>query len=177
MKINLLLLILFFSFGCSKIEPRRPINPKPSTISYKEVIEESKKINEIENEKITKLIQNDSLHAYIQSSEGFWYTYIRKIEEDFPTPKIGDEVLIEYQILDLNDSIIYNKEELGKKKYMIDKEDFISGLQKGIKLMKTGETITFVLPFYNAYGVSGDGNKIGTNQSIKSTITLIKITN
>ena len=43
--------------------------------------------------------------------------------------------------------------------------------------MKTGETITFVLPFYNAFGVLGDGNKIGVNQSIKITVTLIKITN
>ena len=43
--------------------------------------------------------------------------------------------------------------------------------------MKTGETITFVLPFYNAFGIIGDGKKIGINKSIKSTVTLIKITN
>jgi FKBP-type peptidyl-prolyl cis-trans isomerase len=41
--------------------------------------------------------------------------------------------------------------------------------------MKIGETITFVLPSYNAYGITGDNNKIGLNQSIKSTVTLINI--
>ena len=178
MKTNSILLVSFlFLLGCSKIEPRRPINPKPSTIFYKEVIEDSKKINKSEDEIIVKLLKNDTLLNYKQSSEGFWYAYIHKIEENSPTPKLGDEVVIEYQISDLNDSIIYSKEELGQKTYKIDKEDFISGLQKGIKLMKTGETITFVLPFYNAFGVLGDGKKIGVNQSIKSTVTLIKLTN
>ena len=38
-----------------------------------------------------------------------------------------------------------------------------------------GETIIFVIPSYNAFGISGDGNRIGINQSIKSTVTLISI--
>jgi gliding motility-associated peptidyl-prolyl isomerase len=178
MKTKFLFLVSFlFLFACSKIEPRRPINPKPSTIFYKEAIDDSKKINKAEDEKIIQLIKKDTLQTYIQSSNGFWYTYIHKIEENLPTPKMGDEVLIEYEISDLNNSIIYSKAQLGQKTYKIDKEDFISGLQKGIKLMKTGETITFVLPFYNAFGVLGDGNKIGINKSVKSTVTLIKITN
>lgn len=177
MKSSLLFIAFVIIVGCSKIEPRRPINPKPSSTLLKQTIDESKKINKTEDLKIAELIKNDSSNAYIQSSSGFWYTYIYKIEEDLPTPKMGDEVLISYTISDLNDSIIYNTIDLGLKKYKIDKEDFISGLQKGIKLMKTGETITFVLPFYNAFGIIGDGKKIGINKSIKSTVTLIKITN
>lgn len=176
MKNSFFLLLVFF-VGCSKIEPRKPINPKPSTIFFKETIEESKKMHRAEDERIVQLIKNDSMNTYIQSSSGFWYTYLNKVEADLPTPKMGDEVLITYTISDLNDSIFYSKEELGLKTYKIDKEDFISGLQKGIKLMKTGETITFVLPFYNAFGIVGDGNKIGINKSVKSTVTLIKITN
>ena len=177
MKNSLLFIAFVIIIGCSKIEPRRPINPKPSTTLFKEAIDESKKINKTEDLKIAELIKKDSTNFYIQSSSGFWYTYIYKIEEVLPTPKKGDEVLISYTISDLNDSIIYNTKDLGLKKFKIDKEDFISGLQKGIKLMKTGETITFVLPFYNAFGIIGDGKKIGINKSIKSTVTLIKITN
>lgn len=178
MKVNSLLPLSFILLlGCSKIEPRRPVNPKPSTTIYKEVIEDTKKINKAEDEMLIELIKKDTLLNFKQSSQGFWYAYNHQIQENLPTPKLGDEVVIEYQISDLNDTIIYSKEELGQKTYKIDKEDFISGLQKGIKLMKTGETITFVIPFYNAFGVLGDGNKIGVNQSIKITVTLIKITN
>jgi FKBP-type peptidyl-prolyl cis-trans isomerase FkpA len=171
MKNSYLFFLMMFCFSCSKIEPRKPINPKPSTTLYKESIA----LNKIEEDKILQIIKNDSTKLYLQSSNGFWYTYIHKLEENSPTPKEGNEVTVEYNITDLNDSILYNKVSLGVKKYIIDKEDFISGLQKGIKLMKIGETITFVLPSYSAFGITGDGNKIGINQSIKSTVTLINI--
>ena len=80
-----------------------------------------------------------------------------------------------YNLADLNGNIFYSKEELGVKKYAIDKEDFIPALQEGIKLMKVGETITFVIPSYRAFGLVGDEKRIGINQSIKSTVTLISI--
>ena len=175
MKNSFLFLLIMICFSCSKIEPRKPIHPKPSTTLYFEAMQQNKILNKIEDEKILQLIKNDTINVYLQSSNGFWYTYVHKIEEDLPSPKSGNDVVLEYNITDLKDSIIYSKAELGVKNYKIDKEDFISGLQKGIKLMKVGETITFVIPSYSAFGISGDDNKIGINQSIKSTVTLINI--
>ena len=175
MKYSFLFLLIIICVSCSKIEPRKPINPKPSTRLYFEAMQQNKILNKMEDDKILQLIKKDSTKVYLQSSKGFWYTYINKIEEDLPKPKKGNEVVFEYNITDLNDSIIYSKQELGIKNYIIDQEDFISGLQKGIKLMKIGETITFVIPSYSAFGITGDNNKIGINQSIKSTVTLINI--
>lgn len=176
MKNSCLLLSLVFFISCAKIQPRRPINPKPSTTIFESnTAQELKKLNQIEEQKILDLIKNDSTKTYIQSSNGFWYTYENKISENLPTPNSGDEVEFSYDIKDLEDINIYSKDELGVKNYIVDKEDFITGLQKGIKLMKVGETITFVIPSYSAFGITGDGNKIGINQSIKSTVTLINI--
>ncbi|WP_091892438.1 gliding motility-associated peptidyl-prolyl isomerase GldI [Polaribacter sp. KT25b] len=175
MKNSYFFFLIMFCFSCSKIEPRKPINSKPSTTLYNETIKEAISLNKIEDDKILQLIKNDSTKVYLQSSQGFWYTYIHKIEENLPTPKNGDEVIFEYEIRNLSDSLIYSKKDLGIKSYVVDKEDFISGLQKGIKLMKIGETITFVLPSYSAFGITGDGNKIGINQSIISTVTLTNI--
>lgn len=175
MRISIFLLFIFFLNGCSNIQPRRPINPKPSTSIYTDAINQTKQINKIEEQRILKVIDRDSTNKYIRSTSGFWYTYITKINEESYKPVKGDKVVFEYEIKDLNDSIIYSKKDLGVKEYTVDKENLISGLQKGIKLMKEGETITFVIPYYNAFGVSGDNNKIGISQSIKSTITLIKI--
>ena len=172
---------LFFVFGflflmsCSTSLPRRPINPKPSTTIFQDNIEATKKMFALEEDKILKFIKNDLEITYKTSPNGFWYTYKTKIEEDLVTPIAGDIVEFQYDIRDLNDSILYNKAILGIKKYKVDKEDFISGIQKGIKLMKIGETITFVIPSYNAFGISGDGNKIGINKTIKSTVTLLSI--
>jgi FKBP-type peptidyl-prolyl cis-trans isomerase FkpA len=175
MKNSFLSLMFLVCFSCSKIEPRKPINPKPSTTLYKETIRESIALNKVEDDKILESIQKDSSNVYLQSSNGFWYRYLTKVAEDSATPTKGNEVTISYNITDLKDSVLYSKTDLGIKKYIIDKEDFISGLQKGIKLMKIGETITFVIPSYGAFGIAGDGNKIGINQSIKSTVTLINI--
>lgn len=177
MKIKFLIFTSILCFGCSKIAPRKPINPKPSSTILKETIEESIKLNSIEDEKVLAIIKVDSTSNYQVSPNGFWYTYINKIEENNPTPKAGNSVSLEYNITDLQGTVIYSKEELGLKEYKVDKEDFINALQTGIKLMKVGETITFVIPSYNAFGISGDGNKIGINQSIKSTVTLININN
>ena len=175
MKNSIYFLIVFVVFGCTKLQPRKPINPKPSTTIFAETAKEYRALNKIEENKILEAIKKDTTNTYIQSSQGFWYTYVTKINDSLPNPKKGNEVVLSYNIKDLNDSILYSKEELGIKNYKVDEEDFISGLQKGIKLMKVGETITFVLPSYSAFGITGDGNKIGINKSIKSTVTLIKI--
>ena len=134
-----------------------------------------KKINKAEETKIKNYIKKDSLHRYISSPNGFWFRYIVKNESDTVFPVKGDIVQISYDILDLNDQIIYSKETNGVKEYVVDKEDFIPGLQAGIKLMKVGESIKFILPSFNAFGVLGDEKKIGMNTSIISRITLINI--
>ena len=175
MKLSFLFLLIMICFSCSKLEPRRPINSKPSTTIYFEAMQQNKILNQQEDDKILEIIKQDSLNTYHQSSNGFWYKYIHKIEEDLPTPVKGNIVTFKYNITDLKDSILYSNEDLGIKTYIVDKEDIISGLQKGIKLMKIGETITFVIPSYNAFGIAGDGKKIGINQSIKSTVTLTNI--
>ena len=175
MKINIFLLVVLVCCGCHKVQPRKPINPKPSSTFLRATAQQTKALNTIEDKKIEQLLLNDSLAVYHVSKNGFWYTYINKKEEKLPSPSLGDQVTFEYEIKDLNDSIIYSKEELGIRNYQVDKEDYISAIQKGIKLMKVGETITFVIPSYNAFGITGDGKKIGINQSIKSTITLLNI--
>lgn len=177
MKFRFIILVFVFYFSCSKIEPRKPIKPKPSTTILKETIKESKILNKIEDDKILEIIKLDSINNYLVSSNGFWYTYVKKTAKKSLTPKTGDLVAIKYNVTDLQNNIIYSREKLGVKEYIVDKEDFISALQSGIKLMKVGETITFVIPSYNAFGISGDGDKIGINQSIKSTVTLININN
>ena len=177
MKIKILVLTLILCLGCSKIAPRRPINPKNSTTILKETINESIKLNALEEAKVLDIIKKDSTKTFQVSPNGFWYAYINKVAENAPTPQVGDIATITYNVADLQGNIIYSEAELGTKEYRVDKEDFISALQVGIKLMKVGETITFVIPSYSAYGISGDGNKIGINQSIKSTVTLININN
>jgi len=51
----------------------------------------------------------------------------------------------------------------------------MAGLRHGIKLMKVGETATFLFPSHIAYGYHGDNNKIGINVPLQSTVTLLDL--
>ena len=175
MKRNILLLMSFLIlFSCKEQEARKPVTQRTATL-LSETVDQKKKLVALENSVINKYITQDSLTNYKVASNGFWYTYIKQNQLEAQVPKVGDEVEFSYNLTDLNGNIFYSKEELGIKKYAIDKEDFIPGLQEGIKLMKVGETITFVIPSYRAFGLVGDENRIGINQTIKSTVTLISI--
>lgn len=166
---------LIFLFGaCAEKEARRPVS-KSKSYTLADTSEQMKKINEREEAKIKRYIDSDTVFNYIASPDGYWFRYIQKVEGDAVSPEKEDVVELSYEITDLNNEIIYSKEELGVKEYKVDKEDFIPALQQGIKLMKVGETIKFVIPSYNAFGVVGDNNRIGINQSIISKVTLLNI--
>jgi gliding motility-associated peptidyl-prolyl isomerase len=172
--IGVLIIGLLVFNSCSEQEARRPVTQKTATV-LSETIQQKKELIASENTFIEKHLAKDSINSYHISSYGFWYTYISKKEDQGSMPKVGDVVEIEYNITDINNTVLYSKETLGIKKYKIDKEDFIPGLQEGIKLMKIGEIITFVIPSYSAYGFVGDQHKIGSNQTLKSTVTLLTI--
>jgi len=175
MRLNFIFLLVFLGLNsCSEQEARAPITSSKSN-GLLSTISVLKEINKAEETKIKNYIKKDSLHSYISSPNGFWYRYIVKNDSDTIFPVKGDIVQISYDLLDLNDQIIYSKETNGVKEYVVDKEDFIPGLQAGIKLMKEGESMKFIIPSFNAFGVLGDEKKIGMNTSIISRITLINI--
>mgnify|MGYP001791574782 CR=1 FL=1 len=164
-------IVSVFLAACSSPEARRPKKHTTSNF-YKEVIEENIKLNQLEKKQIENSLAKDTLNNYLSSPNGFWYMYNKKDTLNSTTPKKGDVVTIKYTISDFNNTPLYNEQTI---EYKVDKEDFIPALQDGIKLMKKGETITFVIPSYRAYGVTGDGGKIRMNQTLKSKLTLIDI--
>ena len=85
-------------YSCAELTARRPINPKPSTTLLSDYIEENKELNTIENKKITQLIKSDSTKVYQVSSEGFWYRYIKKVNEENQKPIQGNEVTLNMKL-------------------------------------------------------------------------------
>lgn len=162
-------------FGCKSPEARRPKTVKTGSFIDASV-ERNKKLNETERNAILELIQKDETAEYIASENGFWYSYNTKIDEDNIKPGFGDIVNFKYNISDLNGNTIYTQEELKTRDYAMDKEELFSGLREGLKLMKAGETVTFLFPSQKAYGYYGDTNKIGTNVPLICNVTINSIT-
>ena len=174
---NKLLTIAFvlLIFNCKSPEARRPISTKSGSF-IDASIEINKKRYAKEKAIIEKIMEADSSN-YIPSQSGFWYTYHTKIENDsLITPQFGDIVNFHYDVKNLNGVEIYSNEELKTQNYAMDKQELFTGLRHGLKLMKAGETVTFIFPSDRAYGYYGDENKIGPNTPLICKVTVNSIT-
>ena len=162
---------LLFACCTQKQEARRPVSHSSGTF-MKESIERNKKLINNEETLIKGIIQKDTANHYIASPKGYWYYYNVKIDTATVTPKKGDIANFDYEVSDLSGNVIYTAEELQTQTYVVDKQHIMMGLRDGIKLMKKGETVTFLFPSHMAYGYHGDDEKIGTNQPVICKVTL-----
>ena len=169
----IVLIIVLILSSCSKPEPRKPIVRKTGSF-LDESIKRNREINKIEEDLLNLIMQKDSLHNYTNSENGFWYYYQIKDSLDLNSPAKGDNVVFTYEVKNLQNSILFSKEEIGNIEYIVDKQEIITGLQDGIKLMKEGEIVTFLFPSYKAFGYSGN-EKVKSNQPLIFTVELIKL--
>lgn len=170
------LTLILVAIGCKSPEARRPISVKTGSFIDASV-ERNKKLYAQEQLRIEKIIQQQKDKNFIASANGFWYHYITKIELDsLITPQFGDLINYNYNVKTLNGKVIYSTETIDTLTYVMDKQELFTGLREGLKLMKTGETITFIFPSQKAYGYYGDGDKIGSNIPLICDVTIYSIT-
>ena len=152
-------------------EARRPVSQASGTFMKKSA-ERNKKLIATEEGQIDSLIKSNPKVKYMASSKGYWYTYLVQNPTDTLTPKKGDVAFFEYEIKDLKGRIIYSQLELRPQTYSVDKQNIMTGLREGIKLMHKNEKVAFLFPSHIAYGYHGDDKKIGPNQPLFCTVTL-----
>lgn len=169
-KISSMLIVLLL-VCCKTPDARRPVSQSTSTY-IQESIEYNKKVVAFQEGLIKEIIEQDKENNYLTSNHGFWYYYNEKIISPAKKPSLGNKVAFTYNILHLDGTPIYTTEEIGPRTYIIDKQVLFSGLREGLKLMKVGETVTFLFPSHKAFGYYGDNERIGVNVPIKSTVTL-----
>ncbi len=176
MKNYILLLGIAVGFiSCDSQEARRPTSHSSGKF-IKESIERNKALVSSEEDAFEKIFAQDTLNKYHQSTKGYWYKYDTKIEEALPLPVRGDVVDYEYEVFDINGNVIYTKEQTKPQRYLVDKENIMTGLRYGIKQMKQGEEVSFYFPSHIAYGYHGDKNDIGTNIPIVCKVKINSIT-
>jgi len=172
---SLMLILIALVFSCKTPEARKPISVKTGSF-IDESVERNKKLNAKEQASIENLLKKQK-KDYLASESGFWYYYNTKNEIDtLITPDFGDIVNYNYNVKSLKGKLIYSKAELKTQNYTMDKEELFTGLREGLKLMKTGETVTFLFPSQKAYGYYGDENRIGSNIPLNCEVTLNSIT-
>jgi gliding motility-associated peptidyl-prolyl isomerase len=175
-KLIVLVLLLTACLACKTPEARKPISVKTGSFIDASVAR-NKKLNAKEHALIEQIMTKDTTYQYVASKTGFWYCYNTKTaDSSATTPLFGDVVNYSYHLKDLNGRLIYPLNNFKNLDYPIDKEELFTGLREGLKLMRTGETVTFLFPSQKAYGYYGDENKIGSNVPLICEVTLNSIT-
>ena len=167
-----LFLVTILAASCKQHqEARRPVSQSSGSFMKKSA-ERNKKLIASEEDQIEALIKSNPKIKYMASTKGYWYTYIIQNPNDTLTPKKGDVAFFNYEIKDLKGNVIYSELELRPQTYAIDKQNIMTGLREGIKLMHKNEKVNFLFPSHIAFGYHGDNKKIGTNQPLQCTVTL-----
>jgi len=174
MKYVITIFALLLLYSCKSPKARKPVTKKSGHFIEQSIVR-NKKILKQEVAHIQAIIAEDSTHNYHSSTQGFWYHYNQKNTADSTTPEIGDTVTFAYNISTIEGRPIYTRQEIGERVYVMDKEDIFTGLRQGLKLMRTGETVTFLFPSYKAFGFYGDKKRIGRNVPVRVTVTLNSI--
>lgn len=171
----IILLLVFAVLGCKTPEARRPVTVKTGSFIDASV-ERNKKLYAKEKIDFESLMEKEQ-KDYLASDSGFWYYYNNQIDNDtLQTPNFGDIVNFDYNVKSFNGKIIYSEAVLKTQNYPMDKKELFTGLREGLKLMKSGETVTFLFPSQKAYGYYGDSNKIGRNVPLICKVTVNSIT-
>ncbi len=176
MRILILLIFILSITGCKSPEARYPVTQNSGSY-IDESVERNKEMIAEEEDYIKQVMGKNTDTEFLTSAEGFWYYYNVKSTDstNTKTPEFGDVVVFDYSISTLEGESIYAEGEKPTREYAIDKEKLFTGLRQGLKIMKEGETVTFLFPSHKAFGYYGDKEKIGSNEPITAKVTLHEI--
>lgn len=174
-KIITIFLFPLVIISCKSPEARKPVSVKTGTFMDASIVR-NKALHEKQKQLFENYMNERPNEEYIASSNGFWYTYNSNKSIDTITANFGDIINFNFDVKRINGNLVYSEEELKTRNYTMDQEELFSGLREGLKLMKKGETVTFLFPSQKAFGYYGDNNKIGTNVPIICKVTINSIT-
>jgi hypothetical protein len=92
----------------------------------------------------------DSIGSFKKNDLGFWYK-IYKVGKGLII-KDSVQCVVNLELMNLNFKII----QTTNKQIIIGKKQIVTGLEEGLKMMHKGDSATFVIPWYLAYGMKGD---------------------
>ena len=160
--------------SCQDPQPRRPLEVQGGSF-LKQSADRNRRLLQLEDSLMLEVIELDSLHVYIESASGFRYYYEQRLSDAGYLPQTDDLITFTYDLRTWNGDTIYTREEIGIIRYKVDKQELFPGLASSVKLLREGETATFLYPSSLGYGYKGDRDRIGPNLPLKSTLTLMNI--
>ncbi len=110
-----------------------------------------------------------------QTETGLWYEIYEKGDETGELAVEGNIVTINFRIELLDGTLCYTSDSIGAKKFKIAFSDVESGLNEGMKMLRTGDKARLIMPPYIAHGLLGDEYKIPARSIIFYDIEVLDI--
>lgn len=154
MKINIFhtLLVVFLFTSCSKPAPQLPAN-KGSNVDSTQI--NLQKLNEtlaLQEDSLIQILVNKQGVTYLKTQNGIWYH--KEKETNLDSIIRNKTVSFIYQCYTLDGKIINS----GKTQQYLGKKEMLKGLEEGLLLMRKGEKMRLIIPWYLAYGMNGKDN-------------------
>lgn len=118
----------------------------------------------------------ESLGDTVHSLKPSGLYYVESLAGTGRTPVLTDTVRIKYKGMFL-DRVVFdsNISSTTTLKFVLGKNEVISGLEEGVKYMKEGGKAKLVIPSGLAYGTSGSGTTIAGNTPLLFEIEIVSV--
>ncbi len=153
---------------------RTPIQHQNPDQLKESLIDANKKRMQEESENIDNYVALNNYKMNI-SQTGIRMMIVK--EGKGPQPKLLSDISIKYKINLLDGTYIYSSDSSGVLSFIVGQSNEPSGLQEAVLSLKEGSKSIIIIPYYLAYGLTGDGDKIGAAQSLVYQLELIKVRN
>ena len=94
-------------------------------------------------------VRKDSTIQYAQDEYGYWYA--KTITTIGDSLKTGQNIMLHLQVSELNGEQLADV----KQQMRVDSGDLPLAINQALKMMRVGEQMVVVAPWYTAYGVEG----------------------
>lgn len=148
------------------------INPNQKPVNTEELIAINKAMVNEEQEQIEDYI---SRYGYKMNTTETGLHYMLLDSGQGESPGFRSIVTLKYRVNFLDGSYCYSSDSSGVLQFTLGQSDEPTGLQEGLVKMRTGGKAIFIIPSYLAYGLTGDGNKVGASQTLVYHVELLKV--
>ncbi|NDP19692.1 MAG: hypothetical protein GZ091_01230 [Paludibacter sp.] len=149
-----IIVISFFFISCKKPSPQLPSN--------KVIENDDNGISLLEINQNLAMKEDSLLQIYALKTDksfkkneiGFWYKIDNKTNGK--QIRINDTCVISFKLRFIDGKVVQEE----TKGITVGKKELVTGLEEGLKLLRKGESATFIIPWYLGYGMTGLENVI-----------------
>lgn len=167
--------VLILLVSCQKEQEARKPVAYASGSFIRQSAERNKMILKEQEHFFDALRKKNKSRKYISTPYGFWFAYDQKSNDSTVLPVKGDFIFFDLELRNTENKPIYPANKFKNRQYQVDKENIMTGLREGLKLLRENDKATFYLPSQFAYGFHGDNNNIKTNVPLIVKVKINKI--